>query len=307
MRVSWAARFPDGWWGYHWAPPRPMSAVEIVRSGSIDARLMATVWAVMARRGSVMLASEAPMAGKTTTLSAVFDFLPADTAAIFLRGWWEDFDWLDRYGPDRGYMLVNEMSDHLPIYVWGRNARAALTLAGRGYGLGATMHADSLPEGVESLRTELGATDADLAGLTLYLQFSAYRTPGGMYRRVEEAWHLRLADDGALAPIRLGTIAGDRSPRLTGAQRYPVPPSLASDEGRRLLPFDHDPAAYAVLADSLRVAPDGFEAELRQRAAFLIALGEQGVCEPDQVAAAIAAYPILPTPVPRARFEGAAS
>ena len=47
---------------------------------------------------------------------------------------------------ERGYLLINEMSDHLPIYVWGRAAQGALRLAGSGYGLGATMHADSLPE-----------------------------------------------------------------------------------------------------------------------------------------------------------------
>ena len=46
MAGSWYARFPEGWWGYHWSLPRPMSAVEIVGSGSLDARLMATLWAV---------------------------------------------------------------------------------------------------------------------------------------------------------------------------------------------------------------------------------------------------------------------
>src|SRR5437870_5353070 len=66
--AAWYSRFPEGWWGYHWAPPEPMSAVEIVGSGSLDARLMATLWAVVSRRKSVMLASEAPQAGKTTTL-----------------------------------------------------------------------------------------------------------------------------------------------------------------------------------------------------------------------------------------------
>ena len=60
-------------------PPQPMSAVEIVGSGSLDARLMATLWAVTSRRRGVMLASEAPMAGKTTTLSALVDFLPPGT------------------------------------------------------------------------------------------------------------------------------------------------------------------------------------------------------------------------------------
>ena len=294
MAGSWYARFPEGWWGYHWSLPRPMSAVEIVGSGVIDGRLMATLWAVLARRRSVMLSSEAPMAGKTTTLSALVDFLPDQTVGVFLRGWSEDFSWLDEVGADRGYLLVNEMSDHLPIYVWGRNARGALILAGRGYGLGATMHADSLDEALAQMRDELGATDTDLAGLTIYLQYSAYRTPAGMYRRVEEAWHLRLDDDGSLAPLRLAAIEGGRSPRLTGAQRFTAPPMLSTDGGRALRPLVHDPAAYAVLAASIGLEPDALEAEIGERAAFLSMLAERGICEPPEVARAVADYPHAP-------------
>lgn len=294
--VDWFRRFPEGWWGYHWSLPQPMSAVEIIASGSLDARLMATLWAVTARRRGVMLASEAPQAGKTTTLSALVDFLPDETVGVFLRGWGQDMTWTDEIGPERGYMLVNEMSDHLPIYVWGPNARAALRLAGSGYGFGGTMHADSLDEALACLRDEVGAADADLAGLTIYLQYSAYRTPAGMYRRVEEAWHLRLDASGALAPVRLAALQGGRSPQLTGAQRLPVPPVLSSDGGRRERPIRHDPAAYAVLASSLGVDGAALEDELAQRAAFLLALAERGICSPPAVARAVLDYPTLPDP-----------
>jgi hypothetical protein len=301
--VDWFRRFPEGWWGYHWSLPQPMSAVEIVRSGSVDSRLMATLWAVMARRRGVMLASEAPQAGKTTTLSALVDFLPDHTVGVFLRGWAQDMSWTDEIGPDRGVLLINELSDHLPIYVWGPNARAALHLAGSGYGFGGTMHADSLDEALACLRNELGATDADVAGLTLYLQYSAYRTPAGMYRRVEEAWHLPLDADGALAPVRLAALEGGRSPRLTGAQRLPVPPVLASDGGRRTRPLEHDPAAYDLLAASLGLTGAALDEELEQRAAFLLALADRGICSPPDVARAVLDYPTLPD----AAFEGASA
>ncbi|MEX1072712.1 MAG: hypothetical protein WED86_03340 [Chloroflexota bacterium] len=291
---AWYGRFPEGWWGYHWSLPQPMSVVEIVESGSLDARLMATLWAVVARRRSVMLASEAPMAGKTTTLSALVDLLPSGTVGVFLRGWRGDFDWTDEIGPERGYLLVNEMSDHLPIYVWGRNARGALALAGRGYGMGATMHADSLDEATALLRDQLGATDADMAGLTIYLQYSAYRTPAGMYRRVEEAWHLRGDATGELAPVRVAAIEGGRSPSLTGAQRDPEPPMLAGDGGRGSRPLIHDLAAYAVLATSLGTTADALETELADRSAYLAALAERGICDTAAVAAAVADYPALP-------------
>jgi hypothetical protein len=294
--IDWYRRFPEGWWGYHWSMPQPMSAVEIIGSGSLDARLMATLWALMARRRGVMLASEAPQAGKTTTLSALVDFLPDHTVGVFLRGWAQDSGWTDEIGPDRGFLLVNEMSDHLPIYVWGPNARAAMRLAGDGYGFGGTMHADSLEEALECLRGELGATDPDLAGLTVYLQYSAYRTPSGMYRRVEEAWHLRTDATGALVPVRLAAIEGGRSPKLTGAQRLPVPPTLASDGGRRGRTLIHDADAYSVLAASLGLVAADLEAELAERAAFLIALADRGICAPPDVAAAVAGYPNLPAP-----------
>lgn len=288
--VRWFSRFPEGWWGYHWAPPQPMSAVELIGTPTIDARLMATLWAVVARRRSVMLSSEAPQAGKTTALSALVDFLPDDTTGIFVRGWWEEYDWLDEIEPGTGYLLINEMSDHLPIYVWGRAARGALILAGKGWGLGATMHADSLPEAIGALRDGLGATDADLAGLTVYLQYSAYLTPAGMYRRVEEAWHLRLGADGTLDPIRLGAIGGDRSPSLTGAQRLPSPPILPDDGGRTARPFVHEPAGYAALAASFGLDPSAFDAELERRQTFLEDLAERGVCDPPAVARAIRDY-----------------
>jgi len=287
---AWYDRFPEGWWGYHWAPPTPMSAVELIGTPTIDARLMATLWAVVSRRKSVMLSSEAPQAGKTTALSALVDFLPDDTTGIFVRGWWEAYDWTDEIPAGTGYLLINEMSDHLPIYVWGRAARGALELAGRGWGMGATMHADSLPEALDALRTQLHVADADLAGLTIYLQYSAYATPAGMYRRIEEAWHLRLDDAGELAPVRLGAIEGDRSPSLTGAQRLPAPPMLPDDGGRAGRAFVHDPAAYAILAESLGLTPDALEAEIDERRAFLESLAERGICDPPSVAVAVRTF-----------------
>jgi hypothetical protein len=296
--AAWFSRFPEGWWGYHWVPPTPMSAVELIGTPTFDSRLMAMLWAVVSRRRSVMLSSEAPQAGKTTALSALVDFLPDDTTGIFVRGWWEEYDWLDEIEPGTGYLLINEMSDHLPIYVWGRAARGALMLAGKGWGLGATMHADSLPEAIEALQTQLGATDTDLAGLTVYLQYSAYLTPAGMYRRVEEAWHLRLDEVGRLAPVRLAAIEGDRSPRLTGAQRLPAPPMLPDDGGRGARPLIHDDQAYATLAASLGMDAPALARELAVRGDFLEGLAARGICDPPSVALALRDYPDLPAANP---------
>ena len=294
MLRAWFERFPHGWWGYHWSAPEPMSIVEIVRSGSVDARLMATLWAMVARRQAVILSAEAPMAGKTTTLSALVDLLPRGTVGVFLSGWAEDFSWTSRYGPDRTYMLVNEMSDHLPIYLWGRQAREALGLVARGYGMGATMHADTLDDAIAVFRDELGASDAEIGALGLYVQFSAYRTPAGMYRRVEEAWYMRLDAAGRLDPVLLARLEGPRSPSLTGAQRLPGPPMLASDGGRSTRPLVHDRSAYACLAERFGMTSDAFERELADREAFIAELDRRGVDDVVSVAIALQDYPELP-------------
>jgi hypothetical protein len=108
-----------------------------------------------------------------------------------------------------------------------------------------------------------------------------------MYRRVEEAWHLRLDGAGALAPVRLAAIDGERSPSLTGAQRMPEPPMLPTDGGRTARPLHHDAGAYAVLAGSLGLGAEAFETELDERQAFMEDLAARGICDPPSVATAI--------------------
>src|SRR5918997_6945689 len=83
-----------GWWGYHWAPPQPLSITEIIASGSLDAELTALLWLLIEGKVPIVVAAEAPLAGKSTTLTALMDFLPPDVRKIFLRGWAETFEWL---------------------------------------------------------------------------------------------------------------------------------------------------------------------------------------------------------------------
>jgi hypothetical protein len=100
--------------------------------------------------------------------------------------------------------------------------------------------------------------------------------------------------DGALAPVRLATLEGGRSPSLTGAQREPEPPLLSGDGGRSRRPLLHDREAYAVLAGSLGLGAGALESELAERAEYLATLAARGICDPTAVAAAVANYPSVP-------------
>ena len=80
---------PFGWWGWHWDPPVPLSILQIIRAGSTDTSLMALLWAMLSRHASVIVASEPPIAGKTTTLTSLIDLMPAASKKVYLHGHYE--------------------------------------------------------------------------------------------------------------------------------------------------------------------------------------------------------------------------
>ena len=54
--------------------------------------------------------------------------------------------------PDTTVLLALELSDHTPAYIWGEAARTTVRAASIGYGLAATIHADSLDDVFDALR-----------------------------------------------------------------------------------------------------------------------------------------------------------
>ena len=52
----------------------------------------------------------------------------------------------------------------------------------------------------------------------------------------------------------------------------------------------HESAGYAALAATLGMSAEAFELELAHRSSYLARLADQGICEPPEVAAALAEY-----------------
>ena len=113
---------PVGWWGWNWEPPVPMSITQLLEAGNMDARTAALCGMTIESHGSMLIAAEQPHSGKTTTLTALLDFLPNATRRIFIRGWAETFDFLGQTKPEATLLLANELSSHLPVYLWGPKA-----------------------------------------------------------------------------------------------------------------------------------------------------------------------------------------
>ncbi len=259
---------PYGWWGGKWHPPQPMSVIRILNSGSMDARLLATCWLVIERRGSVLIAAD-PMqdAGKTTTLTAMLDFVPEEHWIYFPRGWYEAWEVTNDTGIEANetVIAINEWSDHLASYMWGPNIRRCFDLMDEGYTVLTAMHDDTVEGVLEQLRDDVGVPAHQLGHLTLVIILRLVRMGGRIHRRMATMHYLE--PDGAGMPQILPAMCWD-----------PIA----------------DTHAHMDVADSLgpRLGMMAAEcrAELDRRAAFLNGLAAEGIQHVGQVRQALATY-----------------
>src|SRR6185503_17091147 len=256
---------PVGWWGWNWEPPIPMSITEILSAGNMDSRTAALCGMAIEGHGSLLIAAEEPHSGKTTTLTALLDYLPSRVRRIFVRGWAETFDFVQQTKPDGTILLANELSSHLPVYLWGPKAVRTFGMLQRGYALGSTLHADSADEAVAQLTQELGVAPSDLARVQLLMVMRIYATTRGHTRRVVSLHRLGERD---------GEIA--------------LTPLVTHDAERDDFTHDED-AELALLAELRHEDTAASRAALGKRTAFLDDLVQRNVFDIPEVRAAIAA------------------
>ncbi|MEP6639421.1 MAG: hypothetical protein ABJC39_08735 [Chloroflexota bacterium] len=273
--------------------PEPRSIVELIASGTLDAELAAELWLLVEARIPILVAAGPGGSGKSTLLTALLDFLPAETRVVELAGDAETFEWLpqasdlgwagvarpaadgDPVRPETTVILATELSDHLPIYTWGEMARVTVRAASIGYGLAATIHADSLDEVFEILRRPpVGLTDDELSHLGTVLVLRQF---GDGRRRVVAAHYVRpIARDTHGHLQRLGPAVLATWEEGTDTFEHfgwGVTPELARRTGRH--------------------AGD-FEIEADRRRAYLEDLVATGVTEPQPARDAIRAYRAAP-------------
>jgi hypothetical protein len=278
-----------GRWAFRPVPPEPRSIVDLITSGTLDAELASQLWLLIEARVPIVVTAAAQGTGKSTLLAALLDFLPPTVHIVELAGETETFDWLPqaselgwpgvaRPAPDGDpvraettVLLAPELSDHLPSYTWGEGARIAVRAASIGYGLAATVHADSLDDVFEALRrppVRLADDELSHLGVVLVLR----RLDDGRRRVVAAHYVRQMARDvhghlQRLGPAVLATWdAGEDAFEHFG---WGVTPELATRIGRR--------------------AGD-FEIEMDRRRAYLETLVASGVSDPGPAREAILAY-----------------
>ncbi len=243
-----------------------MSIIELIAAGNMDSRVAALFWIAMERGASLIIAAEPPHSGKTTTLSALMSFTRPETAVYFTQGQGEPFALPRPSDSYDTYILVNEMSDHIPVYTWDNNARRCFELLAEGYRLGTTMH-DVTTEGVlGQLERDLGIPKRQLANLTFVVpMFIGQRQ--GTVRRVIEVAQLQPSGDG-----------------------YTLSRAVTWDEHSDTYATLQDENALRAFAAWARMPPEDVEEELGKREGFLETLRKTGIREIPPVTEAIVGY-----------------
>jgi hypothetical protein len=291
-----------GRWAFRPVPPTPRSIVELIRAGTLDAELAATLWLLIEGRVPIVVGARDRAVGKSTLLNALLDFLPPGVQTRELAGAMETFDWLPQapelgwrrhdpasanaaratatsglgrhqppIRPDNTVLLIPELSDHLPSYTWGPEARIAIRAVSIGYGLAATIHADSLDDVFDELRRPpVSLSDDELSRLGIVL---ILRRVGDGLRRVVAAHYIRPTardEHGHVQRLGPGVLATwdpdhDRFEHFG----WGITPELALRIDRR---------------------PGDLELEVDRRRDYLLGLAEAGIIEVDAVRAALEGY-----------------
>ncbi len=159
---------------WHYESRRPLSMAQIIALQSVDTETAGLIWLLLECGTSLTVAGPTdpqPGVGKTTTLNALLQFLPEGTALVYMSGMYENFAFtrIPEIDPTTTYALCNEVSDHLPIYMWGRIARRYLTLPEKGFHVATSVHADTIDDVMHMYHNELHLKPEEMRRLGLII------------------------------------------------------------------------------------------------------------------------------------------
>ena len=182
-----AVNQPESWWGWHgWNQPEALSIVQIMQAGTLPPRMAAAFWLGIEHGASFVFAAEPPGAGKTTIRTALLPFVREETLVYFTRGWGETFDLPPPSDDHATYIMVNEMSDHLPVYSWGPYVVKSFELLAEGYSLATTLHAETVEEVIAQLVEDNAAAPEHVARLEFVVPMVIETRDGQTLRRVRD-------------------------------------------------------------------------------------------------------------------------
>lgn len=96
---------------------RELSLADLIELGTLSREAAATVGWTLRRGASLFVAAGPPGAGKSTLANALLELLPETATAYVMCGAWDRADVVK--SDPATYLLINELSWHMPVYVSG--------------------------------------------------------------------------------------------------------------------------------------------------------------------------------------------
>lgn len=223
---------PAHWWGPFGRHPTPLTIRDLIANRTIDTDLAAWLWLLIEAGASTLVCAGPGGAGKTTLLTALTAFLNPARAPYVVRGAYDPLDAIKELPPAETVLLVNEISGHLPIYLWGAGARRVFDAAGNGAQLLATAHATTVDEAIRDLTgPPVHASGDDLQRWDLVLFLDASWRGGQIERRVADVVSLSLG--ARLMSRTTGGLQPDPVPVQRLARRLGRPGGTIEQEVER--------------------------------------------------------------------------
>jgi hypothetical protein len=202
-------QLPAWWWGPLRSDQTQRTMHDLIEQGVFDRATSDLLATFIALGASVIVCAGPSGAGKTTLLTSLMPFVAPARHPFFVRGSYDPLTELDQADSSRQVILINEISPHLPIYLWGPNARRVFDAGQRGTQLLATAHAENAESLIHQLMSHpTNATIDHLKLWDLVIFLSAWRTPSGIHREIRSIVSLSGEVDQG---IRVDQLAGRSS------------------------------------------------------------------------------------------------
>jgi len=176
---------------------RPLTLAELIERGTLTSEMTAILAWTMARGASVFVAAGPQCAGKSTLANALLELLPDDAQVYVTSGPRDRLDLPSIASPT--YLLVNELSAHMSVYLSGPAVKRAFALLQAGVRMFGTLHARTATEAVSVLCAEAELPTEQLHSAFVFAVVVANWQGQDIVRRVVELAFLSPA--GELTPL----------------------------------------------------------------------------------------------------------
>jgi len=197
---------PWPWFGMLHGPE--YSVAELVGNGTLSAEAAEVLRVGLQGGASLFVAAGPQGAGKSTLATAVLEFLPPEAQVYVTSGARDPLAVPTVGGPV--YLLINELSWHMPLYLHGPAAQRAFVLLAQGVRMVGTVHATSIAGAVQAICAEAEVEPSAISAPMLIAVVHAARGADWTVER-------RLAEIGFLEPR-----AGEPPTVLTLASGQPL-------------------------------------------------------------------------------------